>query len=221
MHFDQLTGKTTTVPIAIKHVWLRAHCDFLKENATFSYSADGKTFGRIGADFPLIFQLKTFQGVRYSLFHYNPNGSPGGHADFDGFTVEEPHPRGLMRPIPFGQIIILTNLGGDTPLKIGDASRFTVVDRGLGRVALQAGDRFFSVDTSSADARVGLKRGEPGENETFQWAENVYGDLNLLSLATHRHLRVDPANGNLVADSPGPKPDRKDGSCLGWSTVGQ
>ena len=215
-HFDQLTGKTTTQPLDRKHVWLRAHCDFLKDQATFSYSTDGKTFERIGGEFPLVFQLKTFQGVRYSIFHYNTSGSAGGYADFDSFTVVEPHPHGLMRPIPFGQSITLTNFGNETPLKIEGATRFIVVDRGLGRVALQAGDRFVSVAASRDNARVGLKHGEPGDSETFQWTENVYGDLNLLSLATHRHVRIDLESGEIFADSPGPKPDRKDGTCFIW-----
>ena len=46
--------------------------------------------------------------------------------------------------------------------------------------------------------------------------ENVYGDLKLMSLASHRHVRVDLAGGGVFADSPGPKPDRRDGSCLVW-----
>jgi xylan 1,4-beta-xylosidase len=41
----------------------------------------------------------------------------------------------------------------------------------------------------------------------------------LLSLSTHRHLRVDPRTGAVAADQPGPLPDRTDGSCLTWSTV--
>ena len=215
-HFDQLTGKTTTKPLVGKHVWLRARCDFLSEQATFSYSDDGKNFERIGGDFPLIFQLKTFQGVRYSLFNYNTRGAPGGYADFDSFTVAEPHPHGVMRPIPFGQLITLTSFGSATPLKIDGAVRFTVIDRGLGRVSLQVGDRFVSVAPLRDHGRISLKRGQPGDGETFQWTENVYGDLNLLSLATHRQARIDLATGEMFADSPGPKPDRKDGSCFVW-----
>jgi len=216
VQFNQLTGKTTTLPLSTPRIWLRAHCDFLTENATFSYSTDGMTFARIGGDFTMIFQLKTFQGVRYSLFNYNAGGSPGGYADFDTFTVEEPHPRGLMRPIPFGRAITLTRFGGDVALKVDGARRFKVVDRGLGRVALQAGEKFVSVSTAGDGARVSLKAGVPGDNETFQWTENVYGDLNLLSLATHRHLRLESSNGQVFADSRGPKPDRKDGSCFVW-----
>src|SRR6185503_9810380 len=159
---------------------------------------------------------KTFQGVRYSLFNYNTRGAPGGYADFDSFTVAEPHPHGVMRPIPLGQLITLTSFGSATPLKIDGAVRFTVLDRGLGRVSLQVGDRFVSVAPLRDHGRISLKRGQPGDAETFQWTENVYGDLNLLSLATHRQARIDLATGEMFADSPGPKPDRKDGSCFVW-----
>jgi xylan 1,4-beta-xylosidase len=215
-HFDQFTGKSVTVPLKTTRVSLRARCDFLTEKATFSYSTDGKTFEPIGDEFTMVFQLKTFQGVRYSLFHYNTGGGPGGHADFDSFMVTEPHPRGFMKPIPLGQTITLTRFGGDTALTVNGASRFQVVDRGLGRVALQAGGKFVTVATAEGGARVGLKTGDPGDSETFQWTENVYGDVNLLALATHRHLRVEPDSGNAFADSPGPKPDRKDGTCFEW-----
>jgi hypothetical protein len=64
-----------------------------------------------------------------------------------------------------------------------------------------------------------VRSGEATEAETFQWTETPYGDLVLLSLASHRHLRIDPASGTVAADQPGPTPDRSDGSCLSWSLV--
>src|SRR5206468_1204498 len=92
-------------------VWLRARCDFLTEKASFSYSTDGQTFEPLGGEFNMVFQLKTFQGVRYSLFHYNTGGAPGGYTDFDKVTVDEPHPHGLTRPIPVGRTITLATAG--------------------------------------------------------------------------------------------------------------
>ena len=77
-HLNQLTGETKREPFRGPRVWLRAHCDFLTEKARFSYSTDGERFTPFGGEFVLIFQLKTFQGVRYSLFHYNERGAPGG-----------------------------------------------------------------------------------------------------------------------------------------------
>jgi beta-xylosidase len=221
VHFDQRTGKTTPAPLAAPRVWLRTHGDFLTEKATFSYSTDGREFTRIGDEFTMVFQLKTFQGVRYALFAFNAGGAPGGAADFDRFVVDEPHPRGLMRPIPVGQRIRLAPFGREEVLAIGGATTFEVIERGLGRVALRSGGRFVSVAAPTADADSGaavvtLRGGEPGEAETFQWTENVYGDLNLLSVRTHRHLRFDANAGAVFADSPGPKPDRNDGTCLTW-----
>ena len=96
----------------VSRIWLRAHCDFLTERARFGYSTDGKTFTPLGGEFVTIFQLKTFQGVRYSLFHYNDRGAPGGWADFDDFTVAEPHPRGRMQPIPIGRTVSLQAFDG-------------------------------------------------------------------------------------------------------------
>jgi xylan 1,4-beta-xylosidase len=230
--FDQTTGKTARIPLKGARVWLRAHCDFLMEKARFSYSTDGKKFEPLGDEFTMVFQLKTFQGVRYSLFHYHTGTGEGGYADFDRLTVDEPHPRGLMKPIPFGKKITLAVFGADSMLVVkdgslsavpasdslanGSAAQFKVVDRGLGRVALQWGEKFISVATPGDRGQVTLKAGRLTNAETFQWIENVYGDLILLSLATHRHLRVEPGSGVVTADHPGPKPDRKDGSCFTW-----
>ncbi len=229
VQFDQFADKTAGIPFEGTRVWLRADCDFLTEKARFSYSTDGKKFEAFGGEFTMVFQLKTFQGIRYSLFHYNTEGTGGGYADFDEITIDEPYPQGLMKPIPFGQTITLTTYGTDSALIVKNgtlsaaaatdesaksaATQFKVIDRGLGRVALQSGDKFISV---IAPDKVTLKKSPPTDAETFQWTENVYGDVMLLSLVTHRHIRIDPESGAISANHPGPKPDRKDGSCLRW-----
>jgi xylan 1,4-beta-xylosidase len=231
--FDQATGITAGAPLSGPQVWLRAQCDFLTEQATFSYSTDGATFQPLGATFAMIFQLKTFQGVRYALFHYNSGGAPGGFADFAQFTVDQPHPRGLRQPIPFGKTITLATLGGSWMLAVRDAvlsavpaggplartaaAQFSVIDCGLGRIALQSVGGFVSVSAPGGNASIVLQASAPTDAETFQWTETPYGDLMLLSLATHRHLRVDPRNGAVSADQPGPMPDRNDGSCFRWN----
>ena len=229
---DQTTGDSTRAPLAGERVWLRARCDFLTEQADFSYSTDGETFQPFGSRFAMVYQLVTFQGIRYALFHYNTAQSGTGDlgaADFRRFSVDEPHPRGLMRPIPYGQTVRITSAEGDgllihendvlTCVPEGSqhntpAAGFHVIDRGLGRAALQAGDRFLSAQSPD---RVTLRPGEPGEAETFQWIESVYGDLMLLSLATHRYLRVVP--GQITADQPGPRPDRSGGVSLRWERL--
>jgi hypothetical protein len=205
-------------------VWLRAACDFLEEEAQFSYSTDGKTFQRIGAPFRMVFQLLTFQGVRYALFSFNLQGD-GGFADFDAIDVDEPNPRGLMRAIPFGGEIGLSAHGLPprewvvTPAREllageGPGTRFTVVDRGLGRVALRAGRDLVS---AGQNGRLGVRPGPAGPGETFQWIETFTGELILLSLSTHRYVRLDAGTGALHADSPGPHPNGRDGVRWTWT----
>ena len=215
--YDRSTDRTARRPLSATRVWLRADCDFLTEQARFSYSTDGKRFEPLGDAFTMVFQLKTFQGVRYALFHYNLLGAAGGWADFDAMTVREPNPRGLTRPIPVGRTIAIAAAASGVPLGVGGASAFALVDRRLGRVALRTPSGYVSVDTAGGASRVTLERGEPGDAETFQWIETPYGDLALLSLATHRYLRLDPATGALTADHPGPEPGRADGAQFGWT----
>jgi xylan 1,4-beta-xylosidase len=232
---NQLTGQTAKAAIDESRVWLRADCDFLTEKARFSYSTDGKNYQSLGDGFTMIFQLKTFQGVRYSLYHYNTDGAPGGYADFDRFTVEEPHPRGMMKPIPYNQEINLSVRGGESLLVVQDNKliriskndsltqkpfvSFKIVDRGLGRVAFQSNGGYLSVVASGDRSHVVLKTGDPTETETFQWMENVYGDLILMSLTTNRYLCGSSDGKEVAADHPGPLPDRCDGSCFVWETA--
>ncbi len=229
--FNQFTGETTSIPLLSERVWLRAHCDYLTEKATFSYSLDGRAFEPFGAEFTMIFQLVTFQGTRYGLFNFNTLGIEGGYADFDRFTVDEPHPRGLMREIPYGQTVTFAINGRPALLGTQEATlavvslgsetaRFKVVDCGLGRVALEQQGSYLSV--AGPQGPVTLEPGKPGKHrdaEMFQWTENVYGDLILMSLLTHCHLRVNPEDGAVTVDHPGPYPDRKDGSCFTWKVV--
>src|SRR6185369_17964522 len=143
--------------------------------ARFSYATKDSAFKDVGGGLPMPFQLKTFQGVRYALFHYNTGGSPGGHADFDNFTVDEPRPRGLTLPIPIGQRIVFEDLGSGNALALVDGklhsaatnpTAFKVVDRGRGRIALQtATGQYLSV----AEAGIAVTSRQPGDAETFQW----------------------------------------------------
>jgi hypothetical protein len=184
------------------------------------------------------FQLITFQGVRLALFNYNTTGKPGGYADFDNFTLEEPRARGIERMIPVDKIIMLSSGADGTRLAVdsqsnslinvpagsteaaGAGAQFKVVDLGNGRVALKtANDRFVSV----ADERVSLKEltgKSPGEAESFQWINLMRGDTMLMSLVNHRYLATKPNEpGPVTASATGPRSDRKDGSCFKWKPV--
>ena len=214
--YDQTDDSTAAVPLPRTRVWLRVDCDFLTERARFAYSTDGARWTSLGRPFTMAFQLKTFQGVRYALFHHNTGSSPGGVVDFDLMRVDEPSPLGLTRPIPVDRTIVLQAAGRVTPFVVDGERRFTVVDRGLGRVGLRAGSRYLSVTPQSdSSSTLALRAGPPSDGETFQWMETLYGDLMLMSLATHRYLRLEP-DGRVSSDSRGAEPDPNDGTALRW-----
>ena len=237
LRFDQTTGQTDRAPFTGGRVWLRAQCDFLTEKATLSYSTDGKGFHALGGEFVMIFQGRTFQGVRYSLFNYNSGNATGGHADFDRFTLNEPRPSGFTRPIPSGRTIVLENLRDKTvlvaqngvlsavpstdPLAATAAARFKVVDRKLGRVSLQSlvDGNLITVAGLGKEGRVSLAPARlTDESQSFQWTEMPCGDLLLLSLTSHRHLRVAP-DGSVTADEPGASADRQNGASFTWREI--
>jgi len=220
--FDQAADGNERVSLASARVWLRAACDFRREVATFSYSVDGREFRPLGGEITLVFQLKTFQGVRFGLFAFNDAGTTGGHADFDEFTLDESQPHGLTRGIPLGRTIRIAAHDADAAFGVragelavvarADAADFLVRDLGQGRVALSAPDgRVLAVE----QGRLILTSAR-GEASAFQWGESWNGDLVLLSLATHCYLRLDATSRVLSADSPGPDPSRRDGVSLDW-----
>lgn len=236
--YNQQEQKYIDVQTDKSKLWLRAHCNFDTDMGKLSYSLDGVNYQDIGGDIIMPFQLKTFQGVRYALFNFNTQGKDGGYADFNSFEVIEPRCKGLTRPIPYNQTIILTNLGDSSVLvnwrnhlrpvpktsrfAEGNNSHFRVLDRGNGRIALQslATNGYVTVKGEGGLAEVRIESEDQGAASTFQWQDMLKGDLMLMSLYTHRYLFVDPNAGSLCsADAAGARPDRKDGSCFMWSTV--
>ena len=233
--FDDRTNKLERKKINTPQVWLRVHCNFDDEFAWFSYSTDGKKFLPLGEKFIMVFQLKTFQGVRFALFNFNVKGIEGGTAAFNDFVVYEPRPFGLTKPIPYGQTITFTNLADssvlvnwkdflrpvplNSQLAKGAASHFKVIDKGRGRIALQseADGGFVLVIYKGRMSEVRIEKNEGRKASTFQWEDMQRGDLMLMSLKTHRYLFADPHAGSLCsAGSPGTRPDRRDGSCFVW-----
>ena len=166
------------------------------------------------------------------------SGHAGGYADFDNYTVEEPRARGIEREIPAAKIIVLTSgadgsvLAADTRNDVlvstapGSAgatpqhARFQVVDLGLGRVALKAGNgTFVSVDGE----RVVLKKMgkvRPGVAESFQWVNLMRGDTMLMSLTNHRYLSTkSDAPGPVTVTALGATAARKSGAEFTWKAV--
>ena len=221
-----------------KRVWLRVHCNFDTDQAIFSWSADGRDFAPLGNPFTTTFQLTTFQGVRPALFHYNAPEKPGGYVDFDNYTVGQPRARGLERDIPLGKIVAFTsgadgthlaadapgaaliNVAADAAGAVPLQARFRVVDIGLGRVALKAGNgKFVSVDQEQSLLKD-LGRAKPGDAESFQWVNLLRGDTMLMSLTNHRYLATKPnAPGPAAITSLGASPARKSGAEFKWKIV--
>lgn len=119
-----------------------------------------------------------------------------------------------MRPIPFQQTITVKSHQRDTSLSFGKNNMFTVEDQGLGRVALRAGKKYVSVNS---ETKVGLKAGRVTPKEQFKWMETLHGELILMSLNTQKFLRIEPATGKILADSPGPLSDNSDGVRFDWN----
>ena len=218
------------------HLWLRVHCNFDSDQAVFSWSADGKGFTPLGNPLTMVYQLTTFQGVRPSLFHYNTSGQPGGYADFDNYTVDEPRARGIEREIPMGKTIVL-NSGADGSFLAADMqnntlvnvaadaapqnAKFQVVDLGLGRVALKSSNgRFVSVASPESVVLKDLGNAEPGDAESFQWVNLMRGDTMLMTLTNHQYLATTPNNpGAVTANATGPSAARKSGAEFKWKEV--
>ena len=218
--FDKTTGKIERAPLRVTKLWLKAECDFFTERARFYFSSDGRSYQPLGGEFKMVFQLKTFQGVRYSLFHFNDAGAFSGFADFSQFVVDEPLCHGRNQAIPYRESVTLSEQGSGRVLAAKDgalvlvapdapSTRFLVVDRKLGRVALQTDDGFVSV---KPDGSVALRRGRPTIAETFQWIETPQGDLTLLSLATDRYVRLASNGIDLIANGSGPRKNRPESS---------
>jgi hypothetical protein len=222
-----------------RHLWLRVACDFDTDEAIFSWSADGKEFTPLGAPFTMTFQLRTFQGVRPSLFHYNTSGQAGGYVDFDNYTVDEPRARGIEREIPMGKTITLTS-GADGSFLAADTqnntlvnvaadpnepvapqnAKFQVVDLGLGRVALKATNGKVVSAGASGVVLKDLAGARCGNAESFQWVNLMRGDTMLMSLTNHQYLATKPNNpGPVTVTSTGPAAARKSGAEFKWTVV--
>lgn len=236
--FNQQSGKLATAKMKGSHIWLRANCNFDTEKALFSYSTDGTNYNQLGDEFIMVFQGRTFQGVRYSLFNFNTDNTDGGYVDFNSFIVDEPRAHGLTKPIPYGKLITLTSLADSTllvnwkgfvrpvaandKLALSNSSKFRVVDKGNGRIALQSivDSGWVTVKGIGAMAEVRIEKNEEGEASQFQWQDMLRGDLMLMSIYTHKYLFADPHAKSLCsADAPGARPDRKDGACFSWTII--
>ena len=247
--FEQLTNDTVTVSVGLSDgkIYLRMNGDYDNDQAQYAYSTDGKTFHTIGRTMPLSYQLISFQGSRHALFAFNIKGKQGGYAEFDNFTVDEPC-ADRSGNIPFGKTFRIINKANGRPAVCdphgllydthtgdkSDLTRFKVIDRGQGRVALQCADgRYLKVygdglpgdvrftpslsPAASSDGNTVLPTTDDIDRTTFLWQDFLDHDFMLLSLKNHRYLGKSPTTGSpYSADYAGPDPARRNGSVLHW-----
>lgn len=219
-------------------LWLRVACNFDTDQAIFSWSADGTEFTALGNPFTMTFQLTTFQGVRPALFNFNTSGQPGGYADFDNYSVEEPRARGIERMIPMGKTITLSSgadgsfLSADTQHNtlvnvsagstnlVAENTRFRLTDLGNGRVALRASNGKYVSAEQEAVVLKDLAGKNPSDAESFQWVNLMRGDTMFMSLVNHCYLATQPNEpGPVTVSATGPRPARKGGECFKWKAV--
>ena len=245
--FEQMTNDTVSVPVVLTNgkIWLRCIGDYDNDQMQYAYSTDGQNFQALGRMMPLTYQLITVQGSRHALFAFNVKGKNGGFAEFDNFTVDEPM-ADRSQNIPYGKTIRIINKATGRPaiaLKHGvlydthagdnsELTKFKVVDRGQGRVALQCADgRYVKVygDGLPGDVRFTDNLGIGGEtlrtvdevNSTeFLWQDYLDHDFMLLSLKNHRYMGKSPTTGSPYSmDFTGPDPARRNGSVFCWEEV--
>jgi beta-xylosidase len=230
--FEQLTNDTTDVQVALPKgkIWLRCIGDYDNDQAQYAYSTDGITFQTLGRMMPLSYQLITFQGSRHALFAFNTTGKNGGIAEFDNFTVEEPM-ADRSKNIPYGKTFRIINLATNRPAICdphgilydthpGDKSertRFRIIDKGCGTVALQCVDgRYIKVygEGLAGDVRFTT---DPAEAEVFLWQDYLNQEFMLYSLKNHRYIGKSPTTGSPYSmDVAGPDPARRNGSVFRW-----
>ena len=233
--FEQLTNDTVDTEVSLPKgkIWLRCIGNYDNDQAQYAYSTDGVTFQTLGRMMPLSYQLITFQGSRHALFAFNVTGKQGGYAEFDNFTVEEPM-ADRSQNIPYGKTIHIINKATNRPAEAlphgvlydsheGDRSnrtRFTVIDKDRGCVALQCADgRYIKVygEGLPGDVRFTDKAEEA---EVFMWQDYLDHDFMLLSLRNHRYLGKSPTTGSPYSmDFAGADPARTNGSVLRWEEL--
>lgn len=209
---DQGSGDSSDIAASVPAVWLRISADFLAEKAALSYSYDGVHFTPFGATANMAWQLTTFQGVRYGLFSMaeSPTAADG-YLAIDKVSVTQPD-AGTPSSIPLGEKIAISFGGGEG---LG-RPHVEVTDMRSGRVALRYAKEWLTVEQ---DGTVVFKQADmPGKAQTFQWMTSLNGDLMLMSLLTHRYLRL-AAAAAIKADAPGAGPELSGDARLRWTKV--
>jgi len=86
--FDERAGATSRVRIPDLRVWLRAECDFVRNEVVFRYSTDGRGYAAIGPSHTIGAGPVATDRIECALFACSTKAAAaGGHAEFDSFLV--------------------------------------------------------------------------------------------------------------------------------------
>lgn len=229
---DQLKQRDWAAKLQGPTVWLRAIGDYDDNRAILAYSEDGKEFKVLGDSILLPYQLKTFQGIRLSLFAFNQGSANGGYADFDDFTVVEPK-ADRSKNIPYGKVITMKNLQSGLYLwgsahgmarqlhEINPETKFEVVDKGQGKVALRClsgrGYLYVTGEGMSGDLRIVDKL---DDSALFMWQDLLDNKFMLMSMKNHRYVGIDSSTGAPYSvDYAGCSPNLMNGTVLVWASA--
>ena len=232
--YDQNTNKEVVQPLDKKVVWLRLWGDYDKSQLQYSYSLDGKNWENIGEQMISPYQLKTFQGVRVTLYAFNKKEVNGGVADFDDFKVEEPMADRTAN-LPIGKTVRFFNLADGNLMNatrhgvmhnswnkkdMSNQVKFVVEARGQGKVALKTADgRYVYIAGAGLSGDVRLTA-DAGKAEEFVWQDMLYNHCMLLSLKTQRYVGKHPKDGSpYSADFQGADAGMKNGCVFAWEVV--
>ncbi len=230
--FEQLNNDTIDTPVSLtdSKIWLRFVGDFDDDKAHYAYSTDGDNFHDLGREMTLSYQLITFQGARVSLFAFNTDGKNGGYAEFDDFTVEETK-ADRSGNIPYGKKFRIINLATGLPMHAtthglmydtaanvdNDQTRFSIIDRGNGKVVLQCADGryvFCSGFGIPGDVRL---TDDVNKAEVFLWQDYLNNEFMLMSLKNHKYVGKSPTSGSPYSmDYSGADPARRNGAVFRW-----
>jgi len=162
----------------------------------------------------------TFQGVRYALFSFHRDAvrraspirllPPGGAASARLYAAHSVWQQ-IVLSAGNGQRTLHLAVTGSAITGNADAALRSPCQPRTGRIASA---RTVSAFRPLATGISCCMRERPPA-ETFQWIETLNGDLTLMSLATHRYLRVDFNTGAPMATVP-PRTQRTEGVRFDW-----
>ena len=231
--YEQATNDTidtTDTIVPIDKIWLRMVGDYDHDRAHYEWSFNGEVFHQLGREMPLSYQLISFQGSRHALFAFNHKGKQGGYVEFDNFTVEEPM-ADRSGNIPYNKTFRIINLATGKPMialehgllydtEENDRSkltRFRLIDKGQGKVALQCEDgRYVFVSGFGLAGDVRLTT-DASKAEEFLWQDYLNREFMLMSMRTHLYIGKSPTTGSPYSmDYKGADPARRNGAVFRW-----